>query len=80
MQLRKINCTLQIAPAEKAAWCVAMCYAGLAPESLLKVMLRCKACHAEERAAFHSAPRLQLRFRSSAKKTNCKETISRNPF
>jgi len=36
-----------------------MCYAGLAPKSLLKVRLRCKACHAEERAAF--------RFRSTAK-------------
>jgi len=42
-----------------------MCYKGLAPESLLKIRFRCKAGHAEERAAF--APRLQLRHRSTAK-------------
>jgi hypothetical protein len=42
-QHRKIK---QIAVAEKFAWCVARCYAGLAPKSLLKVRLRCKACHA----------------------------------
>jgi len=30
----------------------------------------CKAGHAEERAAFHSAPQLQLRFRS-LRKINC---------
>jgi len=32
--------------AEKAAWWVAMCYAGSASKSLLKVRLRCKAGHA----------------------------------
>ena len=54
--LRKISCTLQIARAEKLlknlrgglrcatrGWCT---------KSPLKVRLRCKACHAEERAAF----------------------------
>jgi len=54
---RKINCSLQNALAEKAAWGAAMCY-----------------------GAFHSAPRPQLRYRNSAKKNNCEETISRNPF
>jgi len=29
---------------------------GLAPKSLLKVRVRCKAGHAEERAAFRSTP------------------------
>jgi len=48
--LRKVNCTLQNALAEKAAWWAAM-------RPLLKIRLRCKAGHAEERAAFHSAPR-----------------------
>jgi len=33
-QRRKINCTLQNALAEKAAWWGAMCYAGLAAKSL----------------------------------------------
>ena len=40
---------------------------GVASKSQLKVRLRCKACHAEERLAFHSAPRLQLRIRITAK-------------
>jgi len=31
-QHRKINCTLQNAVAEKAAWWAAGCYAGLAPK------------------------------------------------
>jgi len=48
-QHRKINCTLQNALVEKAAWCVAM-------RPLLKLRLRCKASHAEERAAFRSTP------------------------
>jgi len=52
--LRKINCTLQNAVAEKAAWWAARCYAGLVAKSLLKVRLRCKAGHAAERAAFRS--------------------------
>ena len=51
-QLRKINCTFAIALAEKFARWAVMCYAGFAPKSLLKV--RCKACHAEGRAAFRS--------------------------
>jgi len=55
-QLRKINCTLQNALAEKAAWWAAEWYAGLAPESLLKVRLRRKAGHAKERAAFRFSP------------------------
>jgi len=33
-QLRKINCSLQDALAEKAAWWAARCYAGLASKSL----------------------------------------------
>jgi len=45
-QLRKIK---QIAVTKKFARWVAM-------RPLLKVRLRCKACHAEERAAFRSAP------------------------
>jgi len=48
-QLRKINCTLQNALVEKIAWWAAM-------RPLLKVRLRCKASHAEERAAFRSSP------------------------
>ena len=39
-------------------------------ESLLKVRLRRKAGHAEERAAFHSAPRPQLRL-PQLRKINC---------
>ncbi len=52
--LRKINCTLQNAPAEKAAWWAAGWHAGLALKSLLKVRLMCKFGDAEERAAFRS--------------------------
>jgi len=45
-QLRKINCTLQIAITAKFAWWAAMCYAGVVPKGLLKLRLRRKACHA----------------------------------
>ena len=45
-----------------------MCYAGLVPKSLLKVRLRCKACHAEERAAFRSTPPTPL---PQLRKINC---------
>jgi len=42
-QLRKTNCTPQIAPPEKSAqkfaWWAAMCYAGLVAKSQLKVRL-----------------------------------------
>jgi len=58
-QHRKINCTLQNALVEKAAWWAAMRYKGLASKSLLKVRPRCKACHAEERAAFRSSPTIR---------------------
>jgi hypothetical protein len=67
-QHRKINCTLPNALAEKAAWWAAMCYAGFASKSLLKVRLRCKAGHAEERAAFRSTPPTPL---PPLRKINC---------
>jgi len=53
--LRKINCTLQNALAEKKS-CVVGCdvLRGVGYKSQLKVRVRCKACHAEERAAFRS--------------------------
>ena len=41
---------------EFARW-AAMCYAGLVPESLLKLRLRCKACHAFNSAS--AAPQNQ---------------------
>ena len=84
-QHRKINCTLQMHLQKK--WWAAMCYAGLAPKSLLKVMRRCKFGDAKERAAFrstHSAVplrkllrllqlRLPLRsrLRAQLRKSNC---------
>jgi len=46
---------------KKFAW-----WAAMRPQ--LKVRLRCKACHAEERAAF--APRLQLRNSATAAPQN----------
>jgi len=72
---------LQNALAEKGAWWVAMCYVGLVAKSQLKVRLRCKACHAEERAAFrstHSATPLSPR--NSAKKTTVKKSYQETPF
>jgi len=56
-QLRKINCTLQNALAEKAAWWAAGWYAGLVAKSLLKVRLMCKASHASSSAS--AAPQNQ---------------------
>jgi len=60
---RKINCTLQIALVEKAAWCVAM-------RPLLKVRLRCKACHAlpcEDR----QPPQNQLQLAECSRRKSC---------
>jgi len=58
-QPRKINCTLQNAVVEKAAWWAARCYAGLALKAYI------------EPATFRSSPTVammpQLRIRTSAK-------------
>jgi len=53
--------------AEKFAWWDAMCYAGLAPKSLLKVRLSAKP--ATPKNVRHSAPRLQLRIRIRSAKS-----------
>ncbi len=50
-QLQFAECSCR----KRCMW-VAMCYAGLVAKSLLKVRLRCKACHVEERAAFRLTP------------------------
>ena len=68
--LRKINCTLQNALVEKAAWCVAMCCAGLHLKVCSKLGLCAKP--ATPKNAGHSAPRLQLRnTASAAPQINC---------
>jgi len=54
-QLHPAECTCRKS-CQKFAWWAAGCYAGFASKSLLKVRLRCKARHAEERAAFRSTP------------------------
>jgi len=46
-----------------------MCYAGLALKSLLKLMLRCKACHASNPAS--SAPRNQLHLAECSCRKSC---------
>jgi len=52
-QPRKINCTFATAPAQKFARWAAMCYAGFASKSLLKVRLRRKDSHASNSATPH---------------------------
>ena len=54
-QLHLAECTCR-----KSGMWAAMCYAGLASKGMLNVRLKCKACHAEERAAFHPTPTTPL--------------------